>query len=238
MIWTLLACQAGIPERVMLSGIVFDDRHDEASAVSQASISTLGPEYGEVVGEATSDGRGWFEVEVIAGAPLYMTIEAEGSVPTGFSGMADIADFEVDEGLVWARAESDMDEIRAEFSGCPALDQPGGVIEGEIRAYLPNYEIEGGEWPIAPTAYVLAMDGSGAQPTETCYLDDDGFYSDEATMTGNTGRFAVFGSPTGPVTIEVGYSVDGEPIWAGHYYVHVPEDGTAPLYPLYVELVQ
>jgi hypothetical protein len=238
MIWMLAACQSGIPDRVLLSGVVFDDLHDQASPISEATITTLGPDYGDAIGEATSDGRGWFEVEVIAGGPMYVTVEAEGSLATGFAGMADIADFEVADGAVWARSESDMDEIRAEFDGCPSLDQPGGVIEGEVRVYLPGYEIEGDEWPLSATAYVNALDSSGAQPTTTCYLDDDGFYSEEAEVTGSTGRFAVFGSPTGAVTLQVGYSVDGELVWATTYYVHVPEQGTAPLYPLYVELPQ
>ena len=162
MILLMLACDAGIPDRVLMSGIVYDDRHDNAEPLSEATVSTLGPEYGEVVGSAVTDGRGWFEVEVIAGAPVYVTVESESSVPTGFSGMADIADFELEDGTAWARDEGDLGEIEAEFEGCPGLGQPGGVIEGEVRVHMPGYEVEGGEWPVAPTAHVVAYDSSGA----------------------------------------------------------------------------
>ncbi len=61
-------------------------------------------------------------------------------------------------------------------------------------------------------------------------------YDPDARLTGYHGRFVVPNAPTGAVTLEVGYEIEDEPVYSIYYYVYVPVDGVAPVYPAYVEV--
>jgi len=239
MIWmlALVACQPQLPEFVVLSGVVSADRFEASSPLEGATVSTYDA-FLEPVDSSTTNMVGFFAAQARAGQNLYLGLEAEGYAHTAFAGVAGLSDAEFPEGQLWLESEDDVAELRAVFSGCPGVDDlDAGIIEGEIRYYAPGYEPdEGSEWPINDTAYVRAYDSDG-NAVEACYLYETGAaYDEEAVYTGASGRFAVLGAPTGPVTLEVGYDVEGQSYYQALYYIWVPEGGVVPFWPLYVNL--
>ena len=68
-----------------------------------------------------------------------------------------------------------------------------------------------------------------------CYLDDAGKPSASATVTGQTGRFAVFGAEAGTLTLSLTFEVvPGTPSTPNGYYVLAEAGGAAPYYPALV----
>lgn len=240
MIWllALTACQPQLPEFITLSGVVSAD-HFEASAPLEG-VEVASHDAGlELVDTATTNLAGFFALQARAGQNLFLGLEAEGYVHTAFAGVTGLSDAEFPEGQLWLESEEDVAELRALFDGCPGLDAgaDAGLIEGEVRFYAPGYEPdEGSEWPIADTAYVRAYNADG-DVFEACYLNETGDAYDELEVyTGASGRFAIFDAPTGAVTLEVGYDIEGTPYYQAIYFIWVPEGGAAPFWPMYVNL--
>lgn len=231
----LLACTP-MPTEVTLTGAVFDDRHSAAGPLEGATVQLYDSALA-LYSQAQTDADGAFTVMAPAGTPVYFELHAPDFVPTGFSGTTGLSDAAVPDGTLWLESEDDLGELEGSFAGCPGVGEASGVIEGEIRYYAEGYEPdEGSEWPIADTAWAIAYDTAG-NPTPACYLDAEGAaYDPDAIVTGVSGRFAIFGAPTGPVTLEVGYNMNDEPYWHTYYYMYVPEDGVAPAWPAYVAL--
>ncbi|MCP4807628.1 MAG: hypothetical protein GY913_33745 [Proteobacteria bacterium] len=229
----LLAACAYEAQIVKISGVITQGPDSEEGA-SEVTVTSLGPTY-EEAGTGITDGRGWVEVDAVGGSPVFLTLEGEGYLPTGFAGSVGLEDLELGDGDVWMRTTDAQDTIAAEFEGCD--DGTGtSLVEGLMRHNLAGYEVDdGGDWPIAHEGFVWVTDEDGTV-WEACYLDDDGDFDAEAELTGQTGRFAVYGTFSGPVVLTAGYELAGEPYWATEYYIHVPEGGVSPLYPVYVSL--
>ena len=166
--------------------------------------------------------------------PVYFDLQAEGYARTGHSGNAGLNDWTVALGELWLESEDDLAELQALYAGCPGVGGDGGLIAGEVRYWLEGYEPEEGEWPLATTGFARAYDTEGAS-WDSCHLDDAGVaYDAEAEVTGETGQYAIFGGPSGPVTLLIGTVIEGQATWAAEYHVYVPEGGIAPLWPSYV----
>jgi len=237
MIW-LLGCFSQEPVLVTLSGVITESSEADAVGASEVLVETLGPTY-EPVDEGTTDGRGFFEAEVIANTAMYVTFSGEGFDETSFTGFVGSEDFSVDDGVLYMRSSDEVDALHTAMLGCPyAGAEDVAVVEGEVRFHLPGYEVDDGDWPLAATAYTSVTDSDGVE-YEPCYFDAAGLlYDSEAEVTGDAGRFAVFGDFSGPITLGVGYEVEGEPYFATSYQLHVSEGGIAPVYPAYVPLPQ
>lgn len=220
---------------VTLSGVVNDSRDADAVGASEVEVETFGPTY-ESVGSGLTDGRGFFEADVIASTLMFVTFAGTDFAPTGFTGTVGAVDFAVEDGLLYMKSADELLELQTEFAGCEHADTEGvGLVEGEVRYHLPGYEVaEGEEWPLAATAYAELTDEDGTV-WPACYLDGDTeLYDAEAEVTGDAGRFAVFGEFSGVAVLTVGYEIEDEPYYATEYTVHVPEGGIAPVYPVYV----
>ena len=229
----LLACVQEAP-LVTFSGVVSDTRDGEDGA-SEVLVETRGPTY-DAVGEGTTDGRGFFEVDVVANTVMFVTFSGEDYAPTGFTGIVGAEDFAVEDGVLYMRTAEEVAALAEVYAGCENADLEGvAVVEGEIRFHIPGYEVDdGGDWPTAPTGYAALTDEAG-ESWDACYLNEDATaWDEEAEVTGVSGRFAVFGDFSGPAALTVGYEIEGEPYYATDYTVHVPEGGIAPVYPAYV----
>jgi hypothetical protein len=124
----------------------------------------------------------------------------------------------------------DLDAVRATFDGCDGAAGPGGVIEGEARLYIPGNDAD--TLPLVTTATVTVFDATGNEHA-ACYLDDDGTFDAGATVTGETGRFAVFGLDEGPVVVDIVYDTgETEPEVA--YWRWVSDGGVVPMHPAWV----
>jgi hypothetical protein len=141
---------------------------------------------------------------------------------------------DLDPGVLWVRGSEDLEAIREEFAGCDGYDQQGAIVEGEVRVFLP-VEQPVDELPLVTTASIEIMDADD-NSTTACYLDDEGLSDPEATVTGETGRFAVFGLQAGLSWVTIEYTVDDDFESSWEYPILLPENGTAPMYPVLVEL--
>jgi hypothetical protein len=81
------------------------------------------------------------------------------------------------------------------------------------------------------SAGVVTIIGSDAVTLTTCYLDDDGVYDPDATVTGSQHRFAAFGLPEGPLEVEVTWDAGDEQAPIDTYAYTVAADGIVPMYP-------
>ncbi len=219
------------PELVTISGQVAGGRGDEVEAIPEVQVRTF-DQFLTEVDSVQGDGRGWFEAEVVANSPMFIEVSAPGYATAGFAGSAPLVGTAVEFGKLWTTADAAMDVIDGAFGDCA---QPGALIEGEVRLAVQGYSPEDGQdWPLAKTGWARAYDSEGrAYPA--CYLGEEGTYDPAALATGETGRFAIYGAPSGAVTLEVGYDVE-ETTLAQEFYLYVPEDGVVSLYAVYLYL--
>jgi hypothetical protein len=228
-----LGCIEPLIEEVQLSGILTEIDDSSAAPVEGGEVATYFI-WDEEVDCVEADEAGRFSVIAPASSSFFVQTHATGRVQSSFTGWIGIEDTELDPGVLWVRGVEDLDEIRAEFTGCEGHDQAGAIVEGRVRVYLPVDEPVDA-LPIVTTASVTVMDQDG-NTTEACYLDDDGNSDPEATLTGETGRFAVFGLEEGLAWVNVAYIVDDDFEEAWDYPILLAENGTAPMYPVLVAL--
>jgi len=224
LILSLLACN-NIPDVVTVTGEVYDSPADDSQTVAGVEVTFFDGAM-EVVDQFVTSDSGAFSAIGRSGSPLYVSMKAEGFMATAISGSLGFEDYDVPDGDLWLRSNEDHSVVVEEFDGCENMSDGDGAVEGEILMAVPG---EGGSYKAwVETAWVTAVTADGVEH-RACYLDDDGVFDPEATMTGQTGRFAVWGV-SGPVMLMVGYSISDQPYWSGNFYIYVPEDGVAPLY--------
>ena len=220
-----------LPTEVLLTGQVLEQK--DGVGIEGAAIAVHTP-LGEPFSEGSSGADGEFEIGVPASNSFFVTFEAEDHVPTSFTGLAGSEDVVADEGTLFLRSTAELEALRAEFGNCPSAQDEGPIVEGEVRAWLP-VDAEPEELPPVTTAWITVYDSQDLT-TEACYLDDDGLSLEDGDRTGNTGRFAVFGAPTGPVSIQVSYDLTDDYSLDYWYIARAPEGGVVPMYPAWVEL--
>ncbi|MFT5682754.1 MAG: hypothetical protein ACI8RZ_003678 [Myxococcota bacterium] len=230
---TLLALGC-ISSSTTMSGAIMDGP-DSTAAVPDTAI-TIRSAGGSEWDAVTADATGSFEVTVPSHALFYLSAEAEGFRTTVFTGASDDAPVVVDDGTLWMRTEADIETLIADFGDCAAEESAngGGVIEGEIRLQVFESS-EVNDFPIVTTAAVLAYTESGV-PYTACYLDSEGNPSIDAVSTGETGRFAVFGVPSGLISLQIRYDYGGPEEQEDWYPLYMPDDGTVPMWPALVSM--
>lgn len=226
----LAGCTGGFDGRVEMYGIVTDAPRAEGAPVADAALEILDVDL-EPFASATSASDGSFVVDVPKGETFFLQAAAEGFVPTAFSGSAGQYDLYAGDGLPWLPPTAWLDALRAEFAGCPDAELGGVVVTGEVRLYIADYDYQ--QLPLVTTATVTVYPETG-EAHEACYLADDGSSPDAGSLTGDTGRFAVFGVAPGPVIVEVVYD-DGSTTLPAMLYQYVAvADGLVPMYPAMV----
>lgn len=232
LLFLVLAGCTRAPNLVSISGQVADGRDADAEAIPEVQVRTFDNVLYEV-DSVVADGRGWFEAQVVANADMYIEVSAPGYATAGFAGLGPAVGTAIEFGGLWTSSDEDMEIIDSAFYGC-AQDE-GALVEGQVRLSVQGFTPdEGQDWPIAITAWARAYDSQG-NTFPACYLSNEGAYDAEAVSTGDTGRFAIYGAPTGPVTLEVGYDV-AEQTSSQLFYIYVPEDGVVSLYSVYLYL--
>jgi len=210
---------------------VITDAPANGNRVPDASLTVYNSKFRKFSTER-SDTNGIFEIEIPNGETFFFTSEAEDLTSSSFVGFTSGQLLVLDEGAIWMRTPETLADLRDEFSACPEAQLEGGIIEGEIRLLVaPNQP--GVNQPIMSTAELIALDDEDfIYPA--CYLDDSGDSVEGLEQTGETGRFIIFGIPSGPVRLVVSYVVgESEPEESVTTY-YMPESGTVPVYPLVV----
>lgn len=220
-----------LPTEVTLTGAVLDEY--QGAGFEGATVEIHTP-LGEPWGSTTTGADGSFSVGVPASSAFFATLSAEGHVPTSFTGIAGSEDVVADEGTLYLRSEAEVAALRAEFAACPAAQDEGPLVEGVVRLYLGTGD-EPEDLPTITNAKVTVYDAQD-QTWTACYLDDDGVSLADGTETGNTGRFAVFGVPEGPLSVAVEYDLaDDYPLTYWNIVRGAP-GGAVPMYPAWVGL--
>ena len=225
----LMGCQA----EVTVSGRILRTRDTDEGLVG-GRIAILDADGAEYDSSPTGE-DGVFAVLAPARQDIYAEISGDGLSTSSFTGASGTGKkLEIQDGDVYGVDLDEIDALRAQFAGCPGVDDTGGVAFGEIRIVNLS-DPETGENPLVTTAYVTSSVGGVEQ--SACYLDDDGaLYDPEVDTTGNAGFFAVFGLPSGFVTLTVGYTIVEDEDILTYTQVWVPEDnGVVPRFPMWVE---
>ena len=227
----LLAAACG-PKEVVMKGTVFDSPGDSAAPFSGAKISIFDEDENKY-DNAKANASGKFEAVAPEGAYIHAEISGDGFETTSFTGPSGLSDvFRVEDGTLYGLSSDERAEWEARFAGCPDLDEPGGVIFGEIRMLELT---ENGEHPLVNgVAEVVTQN----QKTlwRACYLDEDGIAFDaDATSTGVLGAFAIFGIEPGTHILTVGWEFAPD-VWSySDTWVRVIDGGVAPRFPAWVE---
>ncbi len=229
-----LALASCIPkpiEEVELVGKVYDGP-DAVTPISGATIAVHTID-GAKYGQSKSNSSGRFSMTVPAGQPAFLVISSNDHIPTAHTVNIGTFDVSAPDGVLWARRSTENDDLITAFDGCEGLARGTENIEGEVRLYLGDVEEED-EVPLVTTAELRIEDSAG-NVWDACYLDDTGESAPDATVTGATGRFAVFGAAPGPAVVDIAYETESRTIETS-LLVYIPEGGTAPLRPAYVPL--
>lgn len=224
----LLACTT--PTEITMSGSVWTSTDGDAT-IPGATVRILDEE-AATFDEVVADDAGTFSITVPAGQIFYALVSADGYVETGFSGLAGIDDFVAPDGYPWAPTEAWADEERAAFSACATWSETGPFVSGQVLG-----SIGAGDLVIVETGTVTVIDEVNAVEYPACYLDDDGESLEKGTETGETGLFAVFGVPDGPIVADVRYTDPGGEQAVEFYQYVMPEAGYVPMYPALISLL-
>ncbi len=233
MILVLLFGCNPLPDTVTMTGTVGDTPYGGGGVVGGATLEVLDDAHASADIQ-TADEAGNFSVGVPAGVPFFLVVSAEGYVPTTFSGTAGVYDFAAPEGYPWVASTAWVDTLRAEFSACPNVGAVGAIVAGEIRVNTPGAAYT--TMPFEPSGTARVFDGDQVEYA-ACYLDDDGVSVADAIVAGATGRFAVFGVPSGPTVVDVRYTDPGGDVPVELYQFDAPEAGFVPLYPALVDVL-
>lgn len=223
MILFLLAGCGGVPEFLTMSGSVFTD-NDATTAVSNVQVDVLDVAL-ESVDSVVSDESGAFSAQVRFGSTVFLELQAEGYVRTGFSGVIGTADYQVPDGVLWMRSEAEQEGVDVAFSGCENLDQ-GGLIDGEILMALPSGDDTLKTY--VETGWAKAFLENGEE-VAACYLNAEGQFDPDGVYTGEQGRFLIPGL-SGKVQLRVGYDLGEMEIFSVDMMVFVPENGVVTLF--------
>jgi hypothetical protein len=230
MTWLLwLACTPP-PTEVTLSGQVLTGQ-DSGMGAADVLVSIRNSQT-DPHGEVTTDANGLFEIAVPSSNVYHMILSGTDIVPTSFSGIIGQSDLQIPADELFVRTESDLEGLRSAFENCPTAFDEGGVVEGVVQFRL--QDTDDGSYLAANQATVEAYNTDEVQ-FDACYLDDDGISEEDGSAVGTTGRFAIFGVPEGPITVQFKQDIGGLTI-ENFGFVYLPEDGIAPFHPAFVDL--
>lgn len=224
MIWFFIAC---IPNTVLLSSDLVNQDQEQIPNPFIQIYDVTGSLYAEVEG----DPEGSFQVDVPANADIFVVISADDYDAHSFSGLIQSADIAIETGIFWLRTEEEATAIRSEFSDCSSTN--GSFIDGQIRLMLDTSNPENN--PTITTATFSTVDDTGS--SSACYLPELDPETEEllpSEKSGAEGRFALFGLSAGLHTLNVNIQKDEATSDDYSFNVFVPENGSVPLYPLFI----
>lgn len=229
----LLAATACGERTVEVSGTVLENRFDGADVLVDGSVTVLGPT-GEVYSQTTTDSSGEFEALAPAGETVYALVGGEGLATASFVGTTGVRDsLAIEQGTLYGFEADELAEWEERFAGCAGVGEGGGVVLGEIRVW--DLVDDDGQSPLVTTGYAVVQTVEG-ETYEACFLDDEGVAWDpDASRSGETGVFALFGVPEGVHDMLIGYDVYEGVDYVRYLPVYVPEAGLAPHFPAWVE---
>ena len=228
----LVACMPADPDSSLFMGVVRSGTALDGPGLEDATLTSFDPD-GKVVAEATSGADGAFEIAIPWGGVFAVVVEADGHVPTSMSGFGTTDTVLAPDGVVFARTEAWWDEQVELWAGCPGLED-GPAVEGILRAYLPVPGDEVDTLPVVNTgSLTLDIDENSVQ--FPCYLDDDGVYDPDATVTGDTGRFLFAGTAPGWSIVKPSFTAEGAENPGIDQAVWIPETGVVSLDPAFVD---
>ena len=230
----LCGCQSDVV--ISLEGLLLDGPSVDSAPLSGATVTVRegdGASYSE--GFSQSDGR--FAVDAPGGQNIFLEVSGEGLVRSSFTGVAGMAPIQpIEDGRVFGFQDDELENWKTAFSGCPGSDDTGAAVVGEIRLFG-FADQDTGEEPLVTTGFASVETTDGAEFT-ACYLDDEGIaFSEDATKTGSSGRYAIFGLPAGLHTLKIGYEAAPGVVGEYDYFLWLPDQGLSPRFPSYVELV-
>jgi hypothetical protein len=229
----LLACTKDA-SKVEVRTTIGSDRDEDPSGVAAGAEIDVYDASTQAFSHAVADDDGAVTLELPFGNSSFLVLHADGHVPTSFSLGRFYEDSSLPDATLWLRSESAVTALRDEFGpSCPNVTNTEGVLlEGQIRLFIDGQDLS--TLPLVTTASVTAYDSEG-DTFLGCYLDDAGKPSADATMTGETGRFAVFGVEAGTLFLEVTFEfAQGVQEPPNGYYVVAEAGGAVPFYPAVV----
>lgn len=232
MVCALLGAACATPD-VTIRGRVFA-AHDSEVGLADVSVRFAGSPTDPYT-TVTADADGVFSALVPPGSALHVDIEGQGTIPVSFSGSSGYDEvFEVPDGVFFGVPPEEEAAWRADFAGCPRADEPGMVF-GVVRLQLSADPQNDGGNPIELNGFALVEDQDGVS-YDACYLDDDGVYAPEARVTGESGRFVVFGVEGGPLRVVIGRRLTDTASVITESLVYVPSGGAVSYQPAIVPL--
>jgi hypothetical protein len=229
----LLACTPE-PTKVAVRTTIGSDRDQDPSGVVAGAGIDVYTGSTESFSHAEADEDGAVTLQLPFGHSSFVVLHADGYAPTSYSLGPFFDEGTLPDGTLWLRSNDGLAALKDEFgSACPNIDAEGGVVlEGEVRLFIDGQELD--TLPLVTTATVRAVDGDGTE-YPGCYLDDAGKPSADATETGETGRFAVFGAEPGTLTLDLVYEIVADKAAeTNHYLIVAEESGAVPYYPALV----
>ena len=118
--------------------------------------------------------------------------------PTSFTGYSGEGEYAVPNGTLWLRTLRKSPPLPVDFTTCPETEETGtGFIEGEAKLYISGTPVS--DLPNLTTATASAEQNE-TMTYEGCYLptiDEESGETIESTMTGTSGKYAIFGVSEG-----------------------------------------
>ena len=190
---------------------------------------------GKIYDRGRTDADGDFEVAAPPASDIVAEVQADGYASSAFAGVTgEEPVFKVPDGTLYAVDEDEVVDWETQFAGCPGIGQ-GGAILGEIR--VRELTEPGTDIHAIVTAGSTTVEMDDGTVLDACYLDDEGLGLEEGReVTGETGRFAIFGVPEGFGTMTVRYAYTPNTVVEERTVVFVPEGGVSPWFPAWVSL--
>jgi hypothetical protein len=227
---TLLSVACLDPGTVELQGVVVDGWQLGAQPAAGVLVRSLDEDGVEVDRTTTSDG-GWYRVDALAGGRSFVVVDGDDLVPASFSGVSGLNPrLRIPNGQVFAVSSERWAAEAAAWEGCPGLGV-GGAVFGEVNVLDVT---TGGSEPFRVETARLSLLTAGGVELAACYLNDEGTYDPAAGETGPLARFMVAGVPAGRHSLRLEWTPFEGFDESADYDVHVPEDGLAPRFPLFV----
>ncbi len=191
----------------------------------------------EVVDTITVGADGSFALTTPRSGYVYVVVEGDGLLPVAHPGESGTSGtFQVPLGDMFALPTSTAEAWRALFAGCPGADGDAPMIVGELRVplYSDTYP-DGVPWPNA-FARRSALEDAETNKQDACYFNKEGAVDATAMGTDSTGRFGMFGVPSGAGLLTVGQPVAGVGTLIAQFPVWVPEGGAVVLLPALIPM--
>ncbi len=186
---------------------------------------------GTLLTEVTGESNGTFTVDLPPFQEFFVIASKEGYPKTSFTGYSGEGQYPVPSGTLWLRSENEVETALRDYEECFSTEYFSGfgVIEGLAKLYISGENTDNLPEITTATAHISINEESGI---EGCYLpqiSEDG-ETVSSTVTGDSGRYAIFGIEEGPHELVISVEVDGSS-FDYPYLVYVTEGGITPMIP-------